>query len=84
MDDNKIILHNVEGVPFEFAILDKIKYKNNEYAVLIPTQVYTEQVTILKCERSEGFDNYSKVYDDSTVNEVFKIFIKRAKEALEE
>lgn len=84
MDDNKIILHNVEGVPFEFAVLDKITYKTNEYAVLIPTKVYTEQVTILQYEKKDGFDNYSKVSDDGIVNDVFKIFIERAKEALEE
>ena len=35
-------------------------------------------------EKKDGFDNYSKVSDDGIVNDVFKIFIERAKEALEE
>jgi len=84
MSNKKIILHNSEGVPYEFAILDEFEYKNNVYVVLIPTQIYIEQVTILQYEKNGDSDNYINVTDNSIINEVFKIFVERAKAVIEE
>ena len=83
-----IVLTDDEGKELELEYLDRIAYKGNSYAVLIPPETDEDDdsdeaadVVILRIEKKENdTESYDVVDDENVLSEVFEIFKERFKE----
>lgn len=83
--DNIIKLTDEHGKEVKFEFLDLIEYNNEEYIVLLPTEVETEdagEVVILQIVDTGNPDEeeYNSVNDEIILNAVFNIFKDKFKE----
>lgn len=77
--DNIIKLTDEHGKEVKFEFLDLIEYNSEEYIVLLPTEVETEdasEVVILQIVDTGNPDEeeYNSVDDEIILNAVFNIF----------
>lgn len=81
--DNIITLKDEEGNDTPFEFLDVIEYEDEEYVVLLPTDIpdgEPGEVVILKVEDSEGDEEaYVGVEDQEALDAVFEIFKEKFK-----
>lgn len=83
LSENIIMLNDESGneVPFEF--LDLIKYKDEEYVILLPVSDEAGEVVILEID-TDNFDEKSESYvsvdDEKTLMAVFEIFKEKFKD----
>lgn len=84
MEDNVIALNDENGDEVEFEFIDLIRYKDNEYVVLLPIDDIEDvgEVVILRIEAADSDEEeaYVSVEDDSILNFVFEIFKERHKD----
>lgn len=82
--DNIITLKYDDGNDTPFEFLDVIEYEDEEYVVLLPTDVpegESGEVVILKVEGSEGDEEaYVGVEDQEALDAVFEIFKEKFKD----
>ncbi len=83
--DNLVFLTDADGTPVTFEFLGQIKYKEENYVVLLPTENEVEEVvTILKLESTaDQIEHYTNVKDVETLNAVFEIFKDKFKDAFD-
>lgn len=85
--DNIITLKDEEGNDTPFEFLDVIEYEDEEYVVLLPTDIpdgESGEVVILKVEGSEGDEEaYVGVEDQNVLDAVFEIFKEKFKNEFE-
>ncbi len=83
--DNTITLCDDDGNEVEFDFLDLIRYNNDSYAVLFPTEDIGNdgQVVILKIEENDKDAAYIGIDDEKTIDAVFEIFKEKHKDELE-
>ncbi len=81
-NENIVYLDDMDGnkVPFEF--LGQVKYDENRYVVLVPTDDENgEMITILQLEgATEEEESYIGVEDPVILDTVFKIFMDKYKD----
>ena len=76
--EDLITLQDSDGRDVTFEFLDMIRYRGNDYAVLLPYPYHEEPVVILRECRDESadprYDVYETVEDPETLDAVFEIF----------
>ncbi len=81
MDDNDdlLVLTDDEGNDVTLEFVDRIEYRGEEYAVMIPVDEDNEEdaasVVIMRIdEDADGDEAFSSINDDKIMNKVFEIF----------
>lgn len=86
--DNTIVLTDENGEDVSFEFLDLIEHEGKEYVVLMPEDQESEEgseVMIMEVEQvGEDEESFVSVDDDDLLNTVFRIFLARFEENLEE
>ena len=80
-----VTLTDENGNDVEFEFLDYVKYKNEEYVVLLPVESEDEnadgEVIILEVHPlDEENEEYLSIEDATTLNKVFEVFKERFKD----
>ncbi|MFR8104259.1 MAG: DUF1292 domain-containing protein [Clostridia bacterium] len=83
--DNIIVLNDEEGNEVKFEFLDLIQLDDEEYVILLPTDMDEDsegEVVILKVEDSEDEEeeSYVSVEDEDVLNKVFNMFKDKFKD----
>lgn len=83
--DNIIVLNDEEGNEVKFEFLDLIQLEDEEYVILLPTDMDEDsegEVVILKVEDSEDEEeeSYVSVEDEDVLNKVFNMFKDKFKD----
>ena len=88
MNEDIIKLIDDEGNECPFELLDFVGYEEETYAVLLPAdEEDAEEVVILRVEQdNDDPDNeiLCSVEDDAVLEAVFKIFMERVEEELDD
>lgn len=81
MDDNDdlLVLTDDEGNDVTLKFVDRIEYRGEEYAVMIPVDEDDDEdaasVVIMRIdEDADGDEAFSSINDDKIMNKVFEIF----------
>ena len=80
-----VTLTDENGNDVEFEFLDYVKYKNEEYVVLLPVESEDEnadgEVIILEVHPlDEENEEYLSIEDATTLDKVFEVFKERFKD----
>ena len=78
--DNIIVLTDEDGNDVEFEWLDTVEMNDNIYVVVVPTEEDTDEVVILKMEKTEDDETFIGLEDEKEINAVFEEFKSRNKE----
>lgn len=69
-----VTLTDENGNDVEFEFLDYVKYNDEEYVVLLPTEDCDGEVLIMKLTGGDVNDEEYEVVDDNVADAVFKAF----------
>lgn len=83
--DTSLVLTDENGEETKFEFLDYIEYNGEEFVVLLPAEVDSDEVVILKIESISDSDEeaYSSVDDESVLEALFEIFKERFKDSFD-
>ena len=82
-ETNIITLTDEAGNNVDFEVIDLIDYDGKQYVVLLPAEDDEDEageVVILSYENDGENDIFLSIEDDNELNEVFAVFMERAKD----